>query len=122
MNSSDSRTKRKVDVSRKAVPSNTKVGAPPSALRTLSSPKDVPGGADSMAITSCCGRFQFTEGFLLDTITGELWQFSKAAGALIAIPRVDAAAGQGDNQLINERLQKAADAYEQMLAAVDTLR
>jgi hypothetical protein len=86
-------------------------------------PKDAPGAADARA-ASCCNRFQFTEGFLLDTVTGELWQFNTAAGALLAIPREDTAAagGQVDHQLINERLQKAADAYAQMLAAINTLR
>jgi hypothetical protein len=121
MNSHDSRTKRKVNVSRKTVPSTATVEAPSSTLGKLSTPKDVPGSVDSQAATSCCGRFQFTEGFLLDTVTGELWQFNKAAGALIAVPRVDTAAGQNDNQLINERLQKAADAYAQILAAINTL-
>lgn len=120
MNSHNSRTKRKVDVSPKAVPSTTTVGAPSSTLRTLSTPKDVPGGVDSRAATPCCGRFQFTEGFLLDTVTGELWQFNKAAGALIAVPRVgvDTATGQTDNQLINERLQKALDARAQAWEAI----
>jgi hypothetical protein len=121
MNSRDSRTKHKVDVSRKTVPSTTTMGAPSSTLRKLSTHKDVPGGADSRAATSCCGRFQFTEGFLLDTVTGELWQFNKAAGALIAVPRMDTATGQTDIQRINERLQKAADAYAQMLEAINIL-
>jgi hypothetical protein len=119
MNSHNSRTKRKVDVSRKAAPSTS--GAPSSTLGKLSTPKDVPGGVDLRAAASCCGRFQFTEGFLLDTVTGELWQFNKAAGALIAVPRVDTTAGQTDIQLINERLQKAADSYAQILAAINTL-
>jgi hypothetical protein len=72
---------------------------------------------------TCCRRFQFADGFLLDTVTGKLWQFDKPAGVLFAVPRLDTvAAVQAAGQSLLDKFQEAADAYAQILSATDILR
>lgn len=119
MNSRGSPTKRKVEVSREAVPGTATTGAPAPSLRTSLTPRDVSDGTDLRAAASCCARFQFSEGFLLDTVTGELWRFNQTAGTLVAVPRVSTTnAGQADHQLIDENMQKAANALAQAYASI----
>jgi hypothetical protein len=72
--------------------------------------------------SSCCCRFQFSDGFLIDTVTGELWRYNETAGALVAIPRVEAkTADPANRQQIVDQMQKAMDARAEMWAAVNSL-
>lgn len=73
--------------------------------------------ADDGMTKPCCRRFEFTDGFLLDTVTGQLWRFDNTAGVLLAVPRLDTvAAVQATGQAIMDKFQKAVDAYAQMLS------
>ena len=72
--------------------------------------------------SACCCRFEFSGGFLLDKVTGELWRFNETAGALVAIPRVEAtSADPASRQQIVDQLQKAMDARAEMWASVTSL-
>lgn len=116
------RRNRGLDVSPKATSVTTGHTVESRTPQTPVVQKPARDGEHTGADASCCGRFQFSEGFLLDTITGDLWRFNAAVGALVEVRRLASGDEAQANSQIMENLQKAADAYAQMLAAVNILR
>ncbi len=81
---------------------------PPDLGRLLPSPE----GRTSDG--TCCQRFQLNSGFLLDTATGRVWQYSQTVQAFVSVPLQY---GGDDRDLADLILKKRLQELEQKYSA-----
>jgi hypothetical protein len=87
----------------------------PSVSSPASGQKGVAGAA---ADHSCCKRFSFNGGFLVDGATGRVWQFSATANTFTEVPVVNTPARQGlADSLVESKLASFRSQYEQQVLA-----
>jgi hypothetical protein len=67
--------------------------------------------------TPCCDRYRFSDGFLVDGVTGLVWRFDQGQKALIEVPRKPAKEKQPlIKALLEAQLQTVRDQHNAQLA------